>query len=147
MHQWIRCKSLIFFKKMYFKNSTTVKCLGLAAVSCTVKWDFRFNRLLAFLDSKQLSNGCLDLWKTEEISEICVFSIKFGFSSLFWPLGRKMPLFQYEMDTKEKKNCVSDFIKNILCSKYNTSRIWLWYSMPVTISRIRFFPRSLPSTN
>lgn len=126
---------------MYLKNPITVKCLDLAAVSCTVKWDFRFNRLLAFLDSKQLSNGCLDLWKAEEISEICVFSIKSGFSSLFWPLGRKMPLFQYEMDTKEKKNCVSDFIKNILCSKYNRGGIWLWYRMPVTISCSRAFSK------
>lgn len=36
-----------------------------------------------------------------------------------------MPLFQYEMNTKEKNDRVSDFIKNILYSKYNMSWIWL----------------------
>lgn len=74
--------------------------------------------------------------------EICVFSIESGFSSLLWPLGRKMPLTRYEMNTKEKKNYrLSNFIKNILYSKYNMSWIWLWYCTPVTISCLSFFFR------
>lgn len=130
-----------FARRRLFKKKDDYEVVwDLAAVSCAVKLDFRFNRLVAFLDSKQLSNGCLDLWKRQGISgNTCVFSIESAFSSLLWPLGRRKPLFQYEMNTKEKLTVCLISLKNILSSKYNMSWIWLWYCTSVTISCMRFF--------
>lgn len=146
MHQWIHCKGLILYKDVSLKKPTKV-VWDLAAVSCAVKWVFRFNRLLAFLDSKQLSNGCLDLCKREGISgnmslasnlDILVYCDHWGekclYSNMKWIQKKKMTVCLISL----KISCIVNIIW--VGFGYDIVRLWRFHVLG-------FFPSSLPSTN